>query len=67
MLDRLLKKRLRLLEIAAGVQEAIDLRAILGPLFNLVKVAIVRIERVVSFFRKRDVARWEGRHGRMEK
>jgi hypothetical protein len=40
---------LGLFEVVAGVQKAVDLRAVLGPLLDLVKVAIVREERVVGF------------------
>src|ERR1700691_4953002 len=39
-----------LVEIVAGIKQALDLRAVLGPLFDLVEVAIVRAQRVVSFF-----------------
>jgi hypothetical protein len=35
-----------LVEIVAGVKHALDLRAVLGPLFELVEIAIVRIERI---------------------
>jgi hypothetical protein len=39
------QQRLRL----AGIQQTIDLRAIFGPLLDLVEIAVVRLERVVSF------------------
>jgi hypothetical protein len=40
----------RLFEIVAGMKKPRDLRAVLGPLFELVEVAIVREQRVVSLF-----------------
>ena len=36
----------RFIEIIAGIQQAIDLRTIFGPLLDLVKIAVVRTERV---------------------
>ena len=39
-----------LVEIVAGVKQAVDLRAILGPLLDLVVITIVRELRVVGLF-----------------
>jgi hypothetical protein len=50
MLDRLLEYLSRPVEIVAGIQHAIDFAAVLGPLLDLVKIALVGIERVESFF-----------------
>ena len=49
VLYRLAKNVPRGVEIIAGIQQAIDLRAIFGPLLDLVKIAVVRIERVGGF------------------
>jgi hypothetical protein len=38
----------RLLKIVAGIKQALDLRAVLGPLFELVEIAIVREKRIVG-------------------
>jgi hypothetical protein len=38
------------IEIIAAVEQAIELRAVLGPLLDFVKVAIIRVQRVVGFF-----------------
>ena len=43
MLDRRRKDLPRLVEIVAGEQHAIDLHAVLGPLLDLVVVAVVRL------------------------
>jgi hypothetical protein len=37
-----------LVEIVAGVKKALDLSAVLGPLFELVEIAIVREKRIVG-------------------
>ena len=37
-----------LVEIVAGVEQAVDLHAVLGPLFELVEIAVVREERIVG-------------------
>ena len=50
MLDRRRKDLPRLVEIVAGEQHAIDLHAVLGPLLDLVVVAVVRLKRVEGFF-----------------
>jgi hypothetical protein len=36
------------LGIAAGVQHAVDLRAVFGPLLDLVEVGVIRMERIVG-------------------
>jgi hypothetical protein len=41
MVDRCGENLPRPIEVAAGEQHALDLRAILGPLLDLVKIAIV--------------------------
>src|SRR5262245_33825694 len=38
--------RLRFSQIAAGIKHAIDLGAVLGPLLNLVEIAVVRNQRL---------------------
>jgi hypothetical protein len=48
--DRVFEQLTSLFEIVAGVKEAIDLAAVFGPLFDLVEVAMVRDERVISLF-----------------
>jgi hypothetical protein len=47
---RLRKNVPRFVEIIPGIQQAIDLRAIFGPLLHLVKIAVVRVERIVCLF-----------------
>jgi hypothetical protein len=37
-------------EVAAGERRAIDLRAILRPLLDLVEITIVRDERIIGLF-----------------
>jgi hypothetical protein len=41
MLDGIGEQLTSLFEIVAGVEQAVDLRALFGPLFNLVEIAIV--------------------------
>ena len=48
MLYRLGKNVPRGVEIIAGTQQAIDLRAIFGPLLDLVKIAVVRTRKYPS-------------------
>jgi hypothetical protein len=48
MLDCFSEQLASLVQIIAGVEHALDLRAILGPLFNLVEIAIVRQERAIG-------------------
>ena len=50
MLDRRREVRLRLIQIAPRIQHVIDLRAVLGPLLDLVEIAMVRDQRVVGLF-----------------
>ena len=50
MLDRLLEERTRLVEVVAGVEHAIDLRAVTRPLLQLIEVALVCFERIVGLF-----------------
>jgi hypothetical protein len=40
----------RPVKVVAGINHPVDLRAIHGPFFDLVEVALVRLKRVVSFF-----------------
>jgi len=42
--------RLRLVEIVAGEQQAIDMLAVARPLLDLVEIAFVRVERVRRLF-----------------
>jgi hypothetical protein len=50
MLDRFGEQLTGLVEIVAGVKEALDLRAVLRPLLDLVEITIVRAQWVVSLF-----------------
>jgi hypothetical protein len=47
--DRVFEHLTSLFKIVAGVNEAIDLAAVFGPIFDLVEVAMVRDERVICF------------------
>jgi len=47
MLDRFGEQLASLVEIVAGVKEAIDFRAVLGPLLELVEIPIVREMKIV--------------------
>jgi hypothetical protein len=49
-LDRVGEQLTSLFQIVADIKEAVDLRAVLGPLLNLVKGVIVRAQRVVGLF-----------------
>jgi hypothetical protein len=40
----------RLFEVIAGVQHAVDFAAVLGPLLDLVVIAVVRQEGIVGLF-----------------
>ena len=48
MLDRFGEQLTSLVEIVAGIEQPLDLRAVLGPLFELVEITIVRAQRVIS-------------------
>ena len=48
--DRLRKDVACLVEIIASVEQAVDFAAIARPFLDLVEVAIIGIERVVSLF-----------------
>ena len=37
-------------QVNAGVEQAVDLCAVLRPFFQLVELSIIRVERVVGFF-----------------
>ena len=50
MLDGVGKDFLRLAKIIAGIEQAIDFHAVAGPLLDLVEIAMVRDQRVVSLF-----------------
>ena len=52
MLDRPGKDLPRLVEVAAGVEHALDPGAVLGPLVDLVVVAVVRKQRLVHSCRR---------------
>jgi hypothetical protein len=49
MFDGVCKNFPCLFEVIAGVEQPIDLRAVLGPLLDFVEIAIVREERIVGF------------------
>ena len=48
MLDRLSEDLPRLVQLTAGIEHVVDLGPVLGPLLDLVEVAVVRDERIVS-------------------
>jgi hypothetical protein len=48
MLDRFGEQLTSLLKIVACVKQPLDLRAVLGPLLELVEIAIVREKRIVG-------------------
>ena len=50
MPDRAFEHRSSPAQAVAGIEQAINLRAVPRPFFDLIEVAIVRIERVVGFF-----------------
>jgi hypothetical protein len=50
MADCLVEYLASFVEIAAGVQHPLDLGPVLGPFFDLVKIAMVREQRGVGFF-----------------
>jgi hypothetical protein len=50
MLDRRGENLARLVQVAAGKEHTIDLGAVLGPLLDLVEVAVVRDQRLASLF-----------------
>ena len=50
MLDRCGEDLSRLVQIAAGIEHALDLAAILGPLLDLVVIAVVRDQRLSGLF-----------------
>ena len=55
MLDCPSEQFLRLGETIAGIEQAIDLGAVLGPLLDLVEVAIGGIRRTIRLFVEVDV------------
>ena len=50
MLNRIGEQLASLFQVVAGVEQAIDLRAVLRPLLDLVEIKVVRTQRVVSLF-----------------
>jgi hypothetical protein len=50
VLDGLRENVPRLFEVIAGVQHAVDFAAVLGPLLDLVVVAVIRQEGIVGLF-----------------
>jgi hypothetical protein len=50
ILDRFGEQLTSFFQIVAGEKKALDLRAVLGPFLELVEIAIVRAQRVISFF-----------------
>jgi hypothetical protein len=62
-LDRLLEYLSRLVEIVAGVQHAIDLAAVLGPLLDFVVIALVRLERSAALRRAKCALLLRGTNG----
>ena len=49
MLDRLREDLPRLVQAATGVEHMVDLGPVLGPLVDLVEIAVVRDQRVAGF------------------
>jgi hypothetical protein len=49
VLDGLHKHGPRRREVIAGIEQPVDLRAVFGPLLNLIKVVIIREKRIVGF------------------
>jgi hypothetical protein len=73
MLDRVGEQLTSPFEIVAGVKEPIDLRAVLGPLLDLVVITFVREQRFVQTiadglnarpFRRRRAVNGRGRRSR---
>jgi hypothetical protein len=52
MIDGFREKVARLFQVVAGVEQAIDFRAVSRPLLDLVEIALVRVERVVGLLAK---------------
>ena len=50
MSERIGEDVLRPTKIVVCIEQAVDLGAVLGPLLDLVKIALVGVERVVGFF-----------------
>jgi hypothetical protein len=50
MTDRFGEYLAGFIQVAAGVEHAVDLDAVLRPLFDLVEIVLVREKRVVGFF-----------------
>jgi hypothetical protein len=50
MLDRVSEDLPRLVQLTAGIEHVVDLGPVLGPLLDLVEVAVVRDDRIVGFF-----------------
>jgi hypothetical protein len=55
MLDRLGEQLTSFFQVVACVKQALDLRTVLSPLFDLVEIAIVGIERVLGLFEPKSV------------
>ena len=50
MVNRLRENLPRLVKAATGIKHVVDLRPVLGPLLDLVEIAMVRDERLISLF-----------------
>ena len=50
MVDRRGEDLPRIVKAAAGIEHALDVGAIFGPLLDLVEVAVVRDQRIVRLF-----------------
>ena len=50
MVDRLREDLSRLVQVAAGIKHVVDLGPVLGPLFDLIEVAVVRDKLIVGLF-----------------
>ena len=60
MLDRRREDRLRLIQVAPGIEHVVDLGAVLGPLLDLVEIAVVRDQRLISLFVRRTICSSHG-------
>jgi hypothetical protein len=48
MPDRRREDLLRLVHVAAGIEHVVELGAVLGPLLDLVEIAVAREQRLIS-------------------
>jgi hypothetical protein len=58
MVDRPREDLPRFVQIAARIEQVVDLGSVLGPLLDLVEVAMVRNQRIISLFGGRVHCGW---------